>query len=296
MSADPFDIDVELPRRDQYKRPRLIPAGGGERVSFTRASTMANYLADQSGIHTWQKRLLAVGMGLREDLAARAAALPRPHAERCDKKSLTRKQINEDKATNAIIDELIESALESAGATYKANHGNAIHSLTEPDADSDAVPVRMEADVASYFARLDNDGITTLATEVFVVNDTLTAAGTFDHLVRHPEYGIVVLDKKTGQVDGKDLQFAIQLATYAGAMVYDVITDERAPLESLTGGEPINRDVGIVAHIPLGAGRTDLYRIDLTQGFERLATHVRTARSVKDIMTPCATLPSQMTA
>jgi len=289
-------MEVELPRRDRWGRCLLVPVGGGERASFTRASTMANYIADNTGLTIYQRRLLAIGLGLREDLAARAAALPRLHSERVDKKSLTRKQINEDKATNAIIDELIESALESAGATYKANHGSAIHSLTEPDADPDVMPARMAADVFSYFERLAVDGIDTLATEVFVVNDTLTAAGTFDHLVRHPEYGIVVLDKKTGQVDGKGLQFAIQLATYAGAMVYDVITDERAPLESLTGGEPVNRSVGIIAHIPLGAGRTDLYRIDLTQGFERLATHVRTARSVKDIMTPCASLPSQMTA
>ena len=288
MTADPFDLDVELPPRDRWKRPLIVPAGGGERIPYTRASTMANYVADHSGLHTWEKRLLAVGMGLREDLAARAAALPRLHAERCDKKSLTRKQINEDRATNALVDELIEAAFETAGKNYKANHGSAIHSLTEPHANLDAVPVRMQADVDSWITKLERDNLDVLATEVFVVNDALQAAGTFDHLVRHPTYGIVVLDKKTGQVDGKGLAFAIQLATYAGAMVYDVITDERAPLESLTGGEKVNREVGIIAHIPLGAGRTDLYQIDLTQGFERLATNVRTARSVKDIMTPCA--------
>lgn len=296
MSSDPFDMDVELPPRDRYKRPLIVPAGGGERVPYTRASTMAGYIADNTGLTIYQRRLLAIGMGLREDLAARAAALPRLHGERVDKSSLTRKQINEDRATNAILDEIIQAALESAGATYKANHGSAIHSLTEPGSDQTGIPVRMEADVDSYFARLNRDGITTLATEVFVVNDALQAAGTFDHLVRHPSYGVVVLDKKTGQVDGKGLAFAIQLATYAGSVVYDVVTDQRAPLESLTGGEQVNREVGLVAHIPLGGGRTDLYEIDLTRGFERLATHVRTARSTKDIMTPCAAFPSQVTA
>ncbi len=297
--TDPFADEEYGPPRDRWGRPLLVPPGGGERQPYTRASTMGNYVQDHSGLHTWEKRLLARGLGCREDLAAMCAALPEPHAARCDKKELTRKQIAEDKATNAKLDDYIEQALEHAGRSFKANHGTAIHGFTDPGADLTRVPERMKPDVTSWHVACLQHRLEVLATEVFVANEVLGVAGTFDHFVRHPELGVCVLDKKTGQVDDKALGFSVQLACYASAEVYDWHTDTRAPLESLTGGEVVNQDVGLIAHIPLGAGRTDLYRIDLDFGFgaARVAAMVRTARSqAKDAMTPLAAMREEKIA
>ncbi len=301
--TDPFADEEYGPPRDRWGRPLLKPASDVastlDRIPYTRASTMGSYVQDHSGLHTWEKRLLARGLGCREDLAAMCAALPEPNAAKCDKKGLTRQQIAEDKATNAKLDDIIDQALEGAGRSFKANHGTAMHGFTDPGADLDRVPQRMMDDVAAWHHALRLHGIDILATEVFVVNEVLGVAGTFDHLVRHPELGVCVLDKKTGQVDDKALGFSVQLACYASAEVYDWHTDTRAPLESLTGGEQVNQDVGLIAHIPLGAGRTDLYRIDLAFGHRaaRLAAMVRTARSqAKDAMTPLAAMREEKIA
>ncbi len=297
--TDPFADDDYGPPRDRWGRPLLVPPNGGKRQPYTRASTMGSYVQDHSGLHTWEKRLLARGLGCREDLAAMCAALPEPNAAKCDKKELTRKQIADDKATNAKLDDYIEQALEHAGRSFKANHGTAIHGFTDPGADLTRVPERMKPDVTSWHVAWLQHQLEVLATEVFVVNEVLGVAGTFDHLVRHPELGVVVLDKKTGQVDDKALGFSVQLACYASAEVYDWHTDTRAPLESLTGGESVNQNVGLIAHIPLGAGRTDIYRIDLGFGFRaaRVAAMVRTARSqAKDAMTPLAAMREENVA
>lgn len=289
--ADPFELDIEAPPRDRWGRPLLVPVKGGERQAYTRMSTLANYICDQSGLATWEKRLLARGLAEREDLCAMIAALPRCHSDKRDKRTLSAAEKREDKEVNAKLDGYLNEALEHAGRSWKANSGTAVHGFTDPGADLDAVPERMKADVDSFLTYIGSGTIEVLATEVFVVNDALQCAGSFDHIGRVNGVpgmsGPVVIDKKTGQIDGKGLSFAIQLAGYATSDVYDLDTDERRPLESLTGGEQVSRQWGVIAHIPLGAGRTDLYRVDLLRGVHcaRLATNVRTARSLDGLMT-----------
>lgn len=294
VSADPFDLELDPLKRDHYGRPLLIPAGGTERVPYTRMSTLSGYLTDDFGLGLWTQRLLALGMSYREDLCAMAASLPPLNDAKRDKKSLSKAEIAQDRDTKSKIDEYIEQALESAGRNYKANMGTSIHSFVERGT-SDLAPERIKPDIDSCFAEFARHGIEILCSELFVANDSLMAAGSFDHIVRHPEYGVIGADVKTGQVDGKGLAFCTQVAGYMGGDLYDPETDRRQPLEAATGGEQINRDVGLLIHIPLGGGRTTFYKLDLTRGFERLATHVRTARSTKDVMTPCASLTSQMT-
>jgi hypothetical protein len=287
--ADPFDVDQPNPPRDRFGRPLLVPPGGGERQPYTRMSSLANMICDQSGLATWEKRLLARGLSEREDLAAMVAALPRCLSDKRDKKTLTAAEKREDSAVNAKLDEYINLALEQAGKNFKANAGTAVHSFTDPGADLRNVPERMQPDVDSFLNFIEQHNIEILATEVFVVNEELGCAGSFDHLATVPgQPGVCVLDKKTGQIGGKGLAFAVQLAGYANSEVYDLDTDERRPLESLTDGLRINNRIGYVAHIPLGAGRTDLYSIDLMRGRHaaRLATNVRTARGLKDLINP----------
>jgi hypothetical protein len=283
QTVDPFDLDElpDRPPRDQYERPLLVPAGGGPRQWYSRMSSLSNNITDSTGLHIWEKRLLARGLAMREDLTAMLAALPALFEDKADKNSLTREQQQHDRDVKKKIDEHCEQALDTAGRNFKANHGTAIHGFTEPDADRNAAPARMAEDIASWDTRLIAHGIRVVATEVFVANDTLRAAGSFDHIAWVPGLGFCVVDKKTGQVDGKGLEFAVQLAGYAHSDVYDLDTDQRAPLESLTGGEMVNREWGVIAHIPLGGRRTDFYKVPLDLGYidARRAAAVRDSRS-----------------
>lgn len=291
LDIDPFAIDESGPPRDRFGRPLLVPAKGGEREPYTRMSTLANYICDQSGLSVWQQQKLAVGLARRPDLAAMIAALPKLHADEADGKTLTAQQKREDKEVKAKLNGYIAEALEAGGVSFKANHGTAVHGFTDPGADLTYVPEHMKGDVDSFLTYVGSGTLEIVATEVFVVNDELQCAGSFDHIGRLNIPGfsqLAIIDKKTGSVEGKGLSFAVQLSGYANAQVYDLDTDTRAPLESLTGGERVTRNYGWIAHIPLGAGRTDFYRVNLMTGYHaaRLATQVRKARSLKDLCAP----------
>jgi len=285
LTDDPFA--EPLPRRDRYDRPLLVPAGGGEPIPYQRMSTLSGFVCDDFGLTKYNARLLARGMGLREDLCAMAAALPPIHDLYCDAKTLTKEQRLSDSSTKKKLDEYIEAAREAAHGNYKANSGTAIHGFIEGGSAEDA-PERMKPDVQACLDLFTEAGVEVLASEVFVVNDELGAAGSFDALVRWPGYGPCIADVKTGKVDGKGLQFAVQLAGYANSLVYDLLEDTRAPLESLSGGERVSRSHGVVLHVPLGGGKAVPYRIDLRLGLRaaRLATQVRQARKVDAFMAP----------
>lgn len=285
---DFFEHYTGVPR-DRWQRPLIVPPDGGERVPYTRASTMANYIADHTNLHTWEKRSLTKGMGLREDLAAKAAALPPIAGNQKNKQFMSAEEKRRDAITNTALDEIAEEAMRTANRDYKADWGTAIHGFTDPGADLSGLPERMRADVLSFLEAIKS--LVIIGTELFVVNDDLQAAGSFDHLVylRHaPHLGALVLDKKTGVM--REDAHAIQLATYAGGVLYDQHTDERTPLESLLPeGVPfIRRDRAIVASIPLGEGATNLYlaNIEIGRDAAEHAAWVRSFRKVKkDLLT-----------
>ena len=269
MSAAEDFFEDDPIQRDRYGRPMLLPKGSKERVPYTRASTLSGYITDFTGLHIWEKRLLAKGLGEREDLAALVCSLPPLTG---DKKA--------DRVTNKQLDEVIDLALEVGGCHVKANYGTAIHAFTDPENDR-PVPERMVGDVES-FKKL---GLDIVSTEVFCANDDLMCAGSFDHLISRRELGIVVGDKKTGQF--KPHEAAIQLAVYANSDGYDPETDTRFDL-GVT-----NREVGLLLHIPAGEKRTDIYKLDLVAGLQaaRVAAWVREWRTRKDISAAYETTP-----
>lgn len=283
---DPFGLDVTGPPRDQWSRPLLVSRSGGERQPYTRMSTLADFVTTKEGLTIWERRLLAVGLSLREDLCAMLAGLPPLNDAKCDKSTLSKEQRDQDAAVKKKIDGHIAEALETAGCHYKANWGTAVHQFIE-NGSAELAPQRMKPDVESALECFKRNRIEILASEIFVANDDLLAAGSFDHLVHWdaPGIGAVGVDVKTGQIRDKALSFAVQLSGYVNADVYDWTDDSRAPLESLTQGLRVNRKVGLVCHVPLGGGRCDLYRVDLVRGYQaaRLAANVRTARSL-DLM------------
>ena len=283
----PDDIDLFFdggdeayfgPERDRYKRPMLIPtaeypgltadqrakaAMGGLKVPYTRASSMANYIANFKALHIWQQRRLAKGLGLRDDLAAMAAALPRFANNR-----------DLDRLTNARLDEIIEQAVEFGQIHEQANWGTAIHSFTDPNGDRSRVPERMREDVESFATTIERLGIKILETEIFTANDRLKGAGTVDHVLYVPGYGKILGDKKTG--DLKPLEYAVQFAIYRFGERYDWETDERTPWD-----EDLNADWAFVIDIPAGKGKTEFHLLDLRYGLEmaEIAGRVRDGHS-----------------
>lgn len=293
MNADPFDDDdpfAEIgPERDRWGRPKIIQTKrNGEPdpkklVPYTRASTFAGALSEAGGLIKWQLWCLALGLGRSESLAGMAGVF----GPTVDDLSRVDKQA---------LDDIIERAHMVGGGTNAADHGTAVHALTEPGNEG-VTPERMQADVDSYWAALDAHGIETVDAEQFVVCDSLKVAGTYDHRYRFtcdvtlgdgtvvPAGTVVIGDKKTGKSPHFP-EHVIQLATYAHSEGYDYRTGERTALD-------VSPKWGIVAHIPKGQARTDLYLVDLAAGWEaaKLAEKVRAHRTRKDLAKPFPTTP-----
>jgi hypothetical protein len=264
VSADDDFLAIDPLERDRWQRPLLVPRDGGEKVAYTRASTLAGYLSDSTSLHRWKLGLLAKGLADREDLAGMVAGLEPMTGVRKHDDPIKRK-----------LSGIIDLALEVGGNHVKANYGTAVHSFCEPGNDQ-PVPERMKSDVDSFRRLKLNCEIA----ETFVANDEFMAAGSFDGRFRLPEVGLVIGDIKTGQIKPHDV--AVQLAVYAGGEEYDPETNKRTPQP-----DDLNRDVGLLIHIPAGEGRTDLYLVDLVAGRQaaQVAAWVRDWRKRDDLLT-----------
>ena len=272
MSDDTEDFFAEIldgPPRDRWGRPMLYPRGSADRLAYTRASSLADYLADFSHIWKWKFRYLARSLGQNRDLAMLAGA-------ECYTTGFDKGDDKDNRASGKRLDEIIERALERGKISEKADYGTVVHALTEPGNDGAVQYEDVEKDVASFWACVNELGIVILGTELFTANDDLMVAGTFDHLMYVPGYGIVITDKKTSsEVHGAD--FRIQLSSYANADLYDWESDERITLEEFIrrrGWDPdlLDRTKGLIFWIK--NGETKVYELDLAAGYEAARTAV----------------------
>lgn len=239
--------------RDRYGRPLVIPPDGGKPVPYTRATTLAGTLDDRSALEKWMCRQTALGLADRADLYVAVSA------HRDDKQQL-----------NRIVQEAQDAAKSSAAAT----RGTAIHSLTElvdRDQELPSLPDDVAGDLAAYRNTIRQ--LQVEAIELFVVCDELQAAGTADRIVTWNGRRYI-LDLKTGStLDYSWGAIAQQLAVYAHGALYDPATGTRTPLN-------VNLSVGLVAHLPAGAGRCHLYQVNLDHGWEaaQLSSRARAYR------------------
>lgn len=268
LADDQPPIDRDGIQRDRYGRPMLVPIGGGPRQWYTSVTTLSDALGDTRGLDIWDRRMIARGMGLDENLAALAACEPyHTGLGESDKGAM--------RESGRRLDEIIDRARDVAKAHQKRDWGTAFHGFTEPENRPYVqVPERMRPAVESFWDQIDRRGIEIVATEIFVVNEEFRCGGTFDHLVRVPGIeGLVVMDKKSGIYHPEKCR--IQLALYAGGQVYDKETDERIPF--LTAfGDPVNQEIGITAHTPavLDEGNTEFYEEPLGIGRRAAAAAV----------------------
>jgi hypothetical protein len=247
----------------------LIMQSDGARLAYTRASGLGDFLMETEFLRRWEKRYLARQMGKNEDLAALAAL--ETYSTGFDEDSVTKS------ASGKRLDSIIDRALDRGRIHERADYGTVIHALTEPGSEG-YMPLRATVDVHAFWELVAINDIEILGTELFVVNDELKAAGTFDHLVRTKQHGVTIADKKNGR-NIKGLGFSVQFATYAGAELYDPRTQERTgALSTLADGEEVNKDVALLFEVHDGMAR--VRTVDIARGREaaRVAAMVRDMR------------------
>jgi hypothetical protein len=257
---------TEVPR-DQWGRPLIQPLDGGKPTAYTRVSTLAKALDDLNGLMAWKQRKTAEGLLRRPDLLTRLAG------------ALANGDPDVDWPTKKALNDLCREATEAAGATSGASAGTGFHSLTEAIDRGDEPLFVPESDKHRLDAyRQAMAGYHVLEAELFVVNDTVQAAGSFDKLLGCPDGRVLIADVKTGRSEA-DYPFSttLQISTYANASRYDVETGERSPIHP-----DLDPTAGILIHMP-ATGGCNLYELDLTIGWEaaQLAAHVRRVRAVK---------------
>lgn len=274
----------------RYKLPD--PAGVARYAKFTRATTFAKTIADTYRLNLWRNRMAIKGVTMREDLYAATAAAS---LEDRDK-----------------LNELVESAVEVAGGKTRANLGTAVHSFTEQIDRGEITPAEVPGtwrrDVLAYAAALDKLGLEVVPEyiERVVLNQTFGIAGTFDRIVRTtkpvpvrvqdpdatggyrmvtiPAGVLVMFDLKTG----RDLEYAwheiaIQLALYENA---DLLLNREAwcyqPMPDMHAG------IGLVLHLPVGAGKATVYGIDTAAGWQaaRICHQAIQWRKVRNLADP----------
>lgn len=258
--------------------------------AWTRATTVASTLADRFGLEQWAKRNVAYGIGVRQDLYARAAS-----TNPDDKKA---------------FNDIVEQAEEAAKSRSGANLGTALHSWTErlDRGEEVAIPDPWRADLDAYTATLHTAGITVLPgyVERIVVIPQLHVAGTLDRIVTHPAWQLPRIgDVKTGadplRYGAGDI--AVQLALYAGAThIWKGSADEvprdrwgryllPEPADAPDEYEPmleVDRETAVVIHLPVGTGTCQLHSLDIAAGREavRKAMWVREWRKRKNLSRP----------
>jgi hypothetical protein len=255
------NIRQEAPK-DRWGR-YLVSSPDGKQRGYTRVTTISSTTDDTNALKQWANRMVITGLVNRSDLLAQAST-----------------KLEDKGALNKIADE----AITAGGGSSRANLGTALHSITEQVdlGNKPAILPGLQADVNAYVAELKRCNIKILKEyiESVVINDTLEYAGTLDRIVEINGVKYIA-DLKTGT----DLSYSwrsisIQLNAYAQAEhIYDWKTSTRQPMPD------INREMGIVFHLPAGEARCELYWVDLTAGQEglRLALDVRAWRKRNDI-------------
>lgn len=257
------------PPRDRYKRYLIAPRDGGKAKAYTRATTVADVLDDRYNLELWKMRQVAVGLTRRNDLLLKVAA-----------------DENDKKTVNAACQE----ALDAAAAGAAANTGTALHRILERvdcgELTLAEVPELFADVVGRYRSALDAAGVEVVADacERIHVLDGLAEplAGMAD---RHVIVGgqRYIADIKTGSgIDYGAGGFAVQLAIYAHATsLYDYVTETHAE------PPPLDRERGLIIHVPAAGGDVTLHWLDIAAGREALdhALWARSWRKRKGLLT-----------
>ncbi len=270
-----------------------ITGPDGEVQSYTRATTVAGATDNEWALHRYERRMVAVGLGEREDLWMQSIGQdPDEHRD--------------------TLDSIADQAMEAAGASIKAGTGTGLHTFTEL---LDLGLRRIEDLPEKWHSHLEawNDGLARSGFEVvpdyieqIVANDHYQVAGQIDRVLRATRahrinFGprqvliepgeLIVGDLKTGKIEFSRVKFAIQAATYAGhTCTWDV--DGAHPHGGTRGPRiPVSPYAALLIHLPAykTPGKVDLHWLDLEAGWDGFLTSLEVlehrARH-REVMTP----------
>lgn len=278
------EMDGFLDEVDEIERKNgepLIIQPDGTRLAYTRSSSLGDYLTDQAFLEAWHMRNLAVALGRRRDLADLCAIEP-----------YTTGFAEPDKPTKAAsarrLDGYIERALDSVIISQRADRGTVVHAVTEMDYEG-YIPITVITEEAAFQEFIAINNIHRVESELFVVNDDLRVAGTFDHLFYCDEFGLIIGDTKNGR-NANNLGFAVQFANYSRSKWYNPTTGERVPMNEYVldrygiDGD-VNQDFALLlsvkAAIDGGIGEVKCSEVDIAWGYQacELAAQVRDFRN-----------------
>lgn len=249
------------PPRDRYGRYQIPDPTTGKNRAWTRATTIAKTLEDGTNLSAWKCARTAVGVATRPSIQAGIVAA------------------QDDKHQ---IRQLVDQAMEAAGANEKRELGTNLHRILElVDTGRmavDEVPDPWAKDVRAYRSRLAEMGLTVRPDlcEVILLHRPLEIAGTCDRIYQDHEGQLVVADIKTGGYIGW-LSFAMQFAIYATA------THTYNPADNTVTPTPdIRQDHTLMVHIPAGSGLCNIEPLSVEVGYDAvlMALEVRRTRAL----------------
>lgn len=277
------DFNVE---RDGWGRPKLFTPEG-KKIGHTRPSTIKGYLDDKQGLIAWKASMTALGLAKSKSLQARVASIAATGTGYAGNKGA--------------LKEIVEQATGIAQANQGANFGTAVHTFTElADAgqlDWDYVPEALKGPMDVY--QQATEKLKVIDSEVFVVVDELSSAGSLDRLYEF-EGTVMVGDLKTGaQEDKYPLGCTTQVAIYAHGVRYrdadfpgsPAFADGTPNANATAWRKPLHPDVshsiGLMIHLPLepvkGKYICQLLALDIDFGWRmaNLGVEVNKARRMK---------------
>lgn len=265
-------------KRDRWKRPLIQHPKTGEIEAYTRVTTLAGSIEDTYNIGQWQMRKVARGMALREDLQMLAASI----------------EDDDSDEGKAALQQIAESAKEAANAGAGARIGTALHTFTDEYDRTGRIPPRVprafKPDVEAYARALEMHKLRPLVVEQFRVVHSIKVAGTTDRLYLYePDNTIIIGDTKSGEIKWGQPKMTIQLTLYANGKPY-------IPDEDGEGGQtfedqyPVDKERGVIIHLPRGSGRCEPHWVDLRKGREgvKLCIAVRKWRKETGLVVPFA--------
>ena len=269
-------IDI---KRDRYGRYVLPDPDTGEERSWQRMTRLTKMLTDSYNIDRWRLRQTGRGLAMRPDLVALIGAEADPDT----------------RSAKASIEAACNKAIEAAGASSGANWGTAIHALVEQVNRGETpahVPELVKPKLDAYQQAITDAGLSPVPDycERVLVNTALDVAGTVDAFMLFDISGShITADLKTGKTVDYGLEYAMQLAGYAGADGLWNGTDYDPMPEFLSS------QYGIIIHLPATPddNRCELHAVDLATGHRAntLAVDVRAMRRRRGILEPWSLSP-----
>ena len=269
-----WDTFFEPPpiRRDRWGRYQVVGVDG-RLTGYTRATTLAKALDDQSALVDWSARVACLGMA--------------------DTPALVEQFKTVDRDDRQALRKLAETAKAAGGGIYRRDLGSHLHDQlhrfwTQPQfrvEQAHAGDVQAVVDLFAIHGLTPLDGYF----ERLIVCDELQTAGMPDLLVTDSAGHIYICDYKTGaSIQYGALGWAQQLAIYANA------DSEYVQGAAVDGSDDVrlewpdvDRQNAYIVHVEPFSGVATLHQLDIAAGWEalHLAVQVREWRKRKSLLT-----------